>query len=59
MLRMVHVTPGYSLGPLWGPASKGGRTLYALHGLGGEVAIRTTSVSVPVFSMPWTHQGRR
>ena len=27
-----------------------------LHGFGGEVAISTTSVSVPVFSMPCSHQ---
>ena len=29
------------------------------HGFGGEVAIRTTSVSVPVFSIPCSHQGGR
>src|SRR5262249_21686700 len=29
------------------------------HGFGGEVAISTTSVSVPVFSMPCSHHGGR
>ncbi len=31
----------------------------ARQGFGGAVAINTTSVSVPVFSMPCSHQGGR
>jgi len=29
------------------------------YGFGGEVAINTTSGSLPVFSIPWTHHGGR
>ena len=34
-------------------------TIPRTHGFGGEVQISTTRVSLPVFSMPCTHQGGR
>ena len=58
-VQAQRAVPGSQFAPLGRNSCPGPHCRHALQGLGGEVAISTTSVSVPVFSIPCSHQGGR